>query len=74
MVPVATNTKHWKQYVFGNAASVAFLSDTRLKFLVDGVPSKKGAPMACAMVYWGRNLKGFRAGFAGLGAVVDLNP
>ena len=32
LVPVATNTRHWKQFVFGAAASVAFLYDTRLRF------------------------------------------
>jgi hypothetical protein len=36
LVPVATNTRHWRQYVFGAATGVAFLYDTRLKFLVAG--------------------------------------
>ena len=36
LVPVATNTRHWKRYVFGAASAVAFLYDTRLRFLVDG--------------------------------------
>ena len=26
LVPVATNTSHWKQYVFGKAASICFLA------------------------------------------------
>lgn len=51
LVPVATNTSHWKECVFGKASSICFLYETRLKFLVDGVPSKKGAPMACCLVY-----------------------
>lgn len=53
LIPVATNTRHWKLYVFGAAAAVAFLADTRLRFLVGGQDVGKGAPMACAMVYWG---------------------
>ena len=36
LVPVATNTSHWKTSVFGRAAAVCFLYDTRLKFLVNG--------------------------------------
>ena len=42
LVPVATNTRHWKDHVFAAATGVAFLYDTRLKFLVNGVPSEKG--------------------------------
>ena len=53
LVPVATNTSHWKTSVFGRAAAVCFLYDTRLKFLVNGREGGKGAPMSCAMVYWG---------------------
>ena len=53
LIPVATNTSHWKHNIFGNATNVCFLRDTRLKFLENGEYSKKGAPMACALVYWG---------------------
>jgi len=55
LIPVATNTKHWKQFVFGNASMICFLRDTRLRFLENGQDVGKGAPMACAMVYWGIN-------------------
>lgn len=72
LVPVATNTKHWKDYVFGVAAAVAFLYDTRLKFLVDGRDGGKGAPMSCAMVYWGGNFARFEKVFSPHGAPVDL--
>jgi hypothetical protein len=74
LVPVATNTRHWKEHVFGAATGVAFLYDTRLKFLVNGVPSLKGAPMSCAMVYWGEHFERFREVFSKHGAVVDLRP
>lgn len=71
LVPVATNTRHWKQHVFGAATAVAFLYDTRLRFLVNGLDSGKGAPMSCAMVYWGLHYKRFESIFIPFGAVVD---
>jgi len=72
LVPVATNTKHWKDYVFGVADAVCFLYDTRLRFLVDGKDEGKGAPMSCAMVYWGEQIHRFQEVFLPHGAVVDL--
>jgi len=74
LVPVATNTRHWKDYVWGVAAAVCFLYDTRLRFLVDGKDEGKGAPMSCAMVYWGRHVARFETVFLPHGAVVDLRP
>ena len=32
LIPVATNTSHWKNYVWTKATGVCFLYDTRLKF------------------------------------------
>lgn len=72
LVPVATNTRHWKLYVWGAATAVAFLYDTRLRFLVDGKDAGKGAPMACAMVYWGERYERFEEVFLRFGAVVDI--
>lgn len=72
LVPVATNTRHWKQCVFGEAKAVCFLYDTRLKFLENGRDIGKGAPMACAIVYWGNNYKRFFEIFMNFGAVVDV--
>ena len=72
LVPVATNTRHWKDYVFGAATAVAFLYDTRLKFLEHRKDPGKGAPMSCAMVYWGNQYDRFEATFLRFGAVVDL--
>ncbi len=74
LVPVATNTGHWKQFVWPCAAGVAFLFDTRLRFLIDGRDQGKGAPMSCAMVYWGRRYRRFAKVFAPFGAVVELQP
>ncbi len=72
LVPVATNTRHWKDYVFGCADAVAFLYDTRLRFLVDGKDAGKGAPMSCAMIYWGNQIARFDEVFTPFGAVIDV--
>jgi DNA N-6-adenine-methyltransferase (Dam) len=72
LIPVATNTGHWKSYVFGRASAVAFLYDTRLKFLVEGADKGKGAPMSCCMVYWGNRFEKFWNAFNRYGAVVDI--
>lgn len=73
LVPVATNTTHWKRHVFPCAASICFLADTRLKFLVDGQSGGKGAPMACAMVYWGGNPTGFDYEFKNHGVITKFS-
>lgn len=72
LVPVATNTRHWKNYIFGAATAVAFLYDTRLRFLENGKEGGKGAPMSCAMVYWGKHYERFERTFICFGAVADL--
>jgi len=74
LVPVATNTNHWKEFVFSKATAICFLYDTRLKFYEDGKEIKKGAPMACVMIYWGENYKKFYDIFINHGAVVDIRP
>jgi hypothetical protein len=72
LVPVATNTSHWKAYIYGKAAGICFLYDTRLKFLIDGKDEGKGAPMSCAMIYWGHNFQRFFDVFIKFGAVVHI--
>ena len=72
LVPVATNTSHWKEYVWSLATAVCFLYDTRLRFLVEGKDEGKGAPMSCAMIYWNKNIDIFLEVFNEFGAVVDL--
>lgn len=74
LVPVATNTSHWKEYVWGRATAVCFLYDTRLRFLVKGKDEGKGAPMACAMIYWNQDPDIFCDIFIEYGAVADLRP
>jgi len=72
LVPVATNTGHWKKYIYGKAAAICFLYDTRLRFLINGKDAGKGAPMSCAMVYWGNNSECFFKVFIQFGAVVNI--
>ena len=72
LVPVATNTGHWKKNVFCRATAICFLYDTRLKFLENGKNCGKGAPMSCAMIYWGNNYNKFYDVFINYGAVVDI--
>lgn len=71
LIPVATNTKHWKEFVF-KADVICFLSDTRLKFRVNGSEDNKGASMACAMVYWGNQPERFKQIFDEYGYCVRL--
>lgn len=73
LVPVAANTTHWKKYVFTKAKAICFLYDTRLRFLENGKDSGKGAPMACAMIYWGNDYQKFYNVFIEHGAVVDIS-
>ncbi|MDR1483963.1 MAG: phage N-6-adenine-methyltransferase [Planctomycetaceae bacterium] len=73
LIPVATNTAHWKYYIFGEASSICFLYDTRLKFIINGDDNNKGAPMACCMVYWGNRVEKFQSIFLKFGAVVTVN-
>lgn len=73
LVPVAPNTSHWKQYVWGRATAICFLYDTRLRFLIEGKDQGKGAPMACAMIYWNEDYDKFFDVFIEFGAVVDLH-
>jgi len=43
-----------------------------LKFLENGKDVGKGAPMSCAMIYWGADYKKFYDIFIEFGAVVDI--
>lgn len=53
LVPVATNTSHWKNYVFQSCKAIGFIKEPRIKFLTCNENLNKGAPMACAFIYWG---------------------
>lgn len=66
LIPVATNTKHWKNFVF-NSDVICFLSDTRLKFLMNGTTDNKGASMACCLVYFGSKAEEFIYKFSEFG-------
>lgn len=72
LVPVATNTAHWKNFVYPKAAAVCFLYVPRLRFFINGVEDPKGAPMSCAVIYYGDDVDSFRGAFSEHGAVVPL--
>ena len=72
LIPVATNTTHWQDWIFPSATQICFLKIPRLKFYLKGVQMDKGAPMACAVIYWGTNTNKFLKGFDGLGKVILL--
>jgi len=73
LIPVATNTTHWKDIIFKTATSICFLSDSRVKFLENGVEGGKGSPMACCVVYWGSNISGFSEEFKQHGFIMEIN-
>jgi len=66
LIPVATNTKHWKDFVF-SADVICFLNDTRLKFLINGNTENKGASMSCCLVYFGNRAHKFVLKFSHFG-------
>ena len=71
LIPVATNTRHWKDFVF-KSNIICFLSDTRLRFRINGSENNKGASMACAMVYWGGDKLKFKNVFDAYGFCVEI--
>ncbi|MCL1858698.1 MAG: phage N-6-adenine-methyltransferase [Oscillospiraceae bacterium] len=73
LVPVATNTSHWKKYVYPIAGAICFLYDTRLKFIIGGTDDNKGAPMSCCVIYYGNNPTSFMKEFSSFGAALTFN-
>jgi hypothetical protein len=50
-----------------------FLSDSRVKFLQDGLEQGTGSPMACCLVYYGKHELKFNEIFSNLGYTINLN-
>lgn len=73
LVPVATNTSHWKEYVYNKANSICFLYDTRLKFRINGTEDNKGCPMACCIIYWGKKQEKFNRIFNECGYCLNIS-
>lgn len=72
LIPVATNTSYWKDYIYNKATAVCFLYDTRLKFRINGNENNKGCPMACCIVYYGNDYNKFYNIFNEVGFVVKF--
>ena len=60
------------RFVLGRATAICLLRDTRFKFLVNGRQGGNGAPMACAMLYYGGRYARFLKVFGEHGAVVNI--
>lgn len=73
LVPVATNTAHWEDFVYPVASAICFLYDTRLHFVINGNEDTKGAPMSCCMIYYGPHPGRFGEVFREYGAVLFLD-
>jgi len=73
LIPVATNTRHFKDLIFKYACGICFLNDTRLKFWSEGKEDKKGAPMSCCIVYFGDDYKRFEKIFGNNGKCFIIN-
>ena len=71
LIPVATNTRHWKDFVFKSSV-ICFLDDTRLKFLINGSTNNKGASMSCCLIYWGSRSGDFIEKFSDFGTCVTV--
>lgn len=72
LVPVATNTRHFKEIIFKRFSSICFLSDTRLRFYNEGKEDKMGAPMACCLCYLGERKSDFNKIFSEYGKVFHI--
>ena len=72
LIPVATNTKHWQDNIFLTSTSICFLRVPRLKFYMGGSVIEKGAPMSCALVYWGTKQSKFEQFFSSFGKIMHL--
>lgn len=72
LIPVATNTKHFKEIIFKRYNAICFLNDTRLRFYNQGIEDKKGAPMACCLCYKGFRVKKFIEKFSEFGKVFSI--
>lgn len=72
LAPVATNTRHWKQFVYPLASAICFLYEPRVKFLINGEEDPKGAPMSIAAIYYGDNPRAFANEFCQHGAVISM--
>ena len=72
LIPASTNTKHWQNIIFQSATAVCFLKEPRVKFFNPEYDLFKGAPMACSLIYWGKNVEAFIEDFTPFGKVLRI--
>jgi len=73
LIPVATNTKHFKHILFKKFSCICFLEDTRLKFYSNGKEDIKGAPMSCCFCYIGKRTTDFFNVFEKFGKCFNIS-
>jgi len=73
LIPVATNTYHFKEIIFKKFSCICFLGDTRLKFYSNGKEYSKGAPMSCCFCYLGKRVDDFFCVFEKFGKCFKIN-
>jgi len=64
LIPVATNTSHWKEYIFPSCSAICFIGKPRFDFVG---AKNNGAPMAVCAVYWGNKIEKFSKIFGEIG-------
>lgn len=80
--PASVDTKHWQKHIF-KTATAALMIEGRMKFTLEvTVATEDGevtsietgpAPMACALVYWGKDPDEFERLFSDCGTVIRLD-
>jgi hypothetical protein len=73
LIPVASNTRHFKNLIFKEFSGICFLNDTRLKFYSEGKELIKGAPCSCCFCYLGPNYDKFEKIFKNSGKCFKIN-
>lgn len=72
LIPVATNTEHYKELFNIKRGAICFLYDKRLRFLDSNNNNKednKGSPVAISAIYIGEDVYKFKEHFKKLGKI-----
>lgn len=72
LIPVATNTEHFKEIFNIKKGAICFLYDKRLRFLDssnNNKEDKKGSPVAICIIYIGEKYDKFKKTFEELGKI-----
>lgn len=72
LIPAKTETKIWQDWVFPTAHAICFIKG-RLSFIDPETrkPRKAPAPFPSSVVYYGKDVEGFRSRFGDIGTIVE---